>query len=80
MTTKDTKDAMSCDEFYQQFFIGKEYDTILSEQKAEGEFDATWIYNHMLKKAKDLGIQLWDAKSWDYDGIFYQDYKSVPHI
>lgn len=68
--------TMTCEEFDEVLWVEGFYSEMHSEMHFERSFSSEKIWKAFLNEAEKRQISLSDKDEWDYDSVFYNNYKS----
>ena len=71
---KSQDKSMTCEKFFFRHFEDS-FDELADEMFWERSFKTDTVFDCMTDKAKNLGINLTDKESWDYDTFLYDAYQ-----
>lgn len=68
---------MTCQDFIDILVNEYFYDGMIDDDYWNDDFDSEWYFDATLKEARERGVTLSDADTFDYDKEFYEMYRNT---
>lgn len=67
---------ITCDDFFDSIYDDNALRTWFSDMHWDSGIKTDAVWDDMLAKANDLGYELIDKDTWDYDHVIYNAYRN----